>query len=53
MVPESDPVSDFNGNVWFSDGFRVVLWLSGEPVSLKDATGRNWDNVLAAKAVER
>lgn len=53
MVPESDPVSDFNGNVWFSDGFRVVLWLSGEPVSLKNATGRNWDNVLAAKAVER
>ena len=52
-VPESDPVSDFNGNVWFSDGFRVVLWLSGEPVSLKDATGRNWDNVLAAKAAEQ
>ena len=52
-VPENDPVSDFNGNVWFSDGFRVVLWLSGEPVSLKDATGRNWDNVLAVKAAEQ
>jgi hypothetical protein len=49
-VPASDPVNDFSGNVWFSDGFRLVLWLSGEPVSLLDAQSRDWDDVLAARA---
>ena len=48
-VPETAPVSGLNGNVWFADGFRVVLWLSGEPVSLMDAHSRNWDNILAAR----
>lgn len=48
-VPKTDPVTDFNGNVWFSDGFRIVLWLSGEPVSLLEAESRNWDNILTVR----
>jgi hypothetical protein len=47
VVPETDPVGDFNGNVWFSDGYRLVLWLSGEPVDLKVAKDRHWDAILA------
>ena len=47
VVPETDPVDDFNGNVWFSDGYRLVLWLSGEPVDLKVAKDRHWDAILA------
>ena len=52
-VSENDPVNTFDGNVWFSDGFRIVLWLSGEPVSLLDAYSRNWDDILAAIATEK
>ena len=51
-VDDKEPVSDFNGNVWFSDGFRIVMWLSGEPVSLKKARSRDWDDILAAKAAK-
>ncbi len=28
---------------FFSDGYRVVLWLSGDPVSMLDATEVDWD----------
>jgi hypothetical protein len=28
---------------FFSDGYRVVIWLSGEPVSLLDITTVEWD----------
>lgn len=52
-VDEADPVSDFKGNVWFSDGFRIVMWLSGEPVSLLTAKSRKWDDVLAALEASR
>lgn len=50
-VPKTDPVSDFSGNAWFSDGFRIVLWLSGEPVSLTEAQSREWDDILSAREV--
>lgn len=43
----SNPLHDFNGNPWFSDGFRVVLWLSGTPVSLVETRRVQWDDVLA------
>jgi len=28
---------------FFSDGYRIVLWLSGDPVSLLDTSVINWD----------
>ena len=49
-VPATNPANGLNGNVWFSDGFRIVLWLSGDPISLVDAESRNWDDILAGAA---
>jgi hypothetical protein len=44
---EVAPVGSFWTNLikspFFSDGYRIVLWLSGEPVSLLDATVIDWD----------
>lgn len=39
------PGTDFNGNPFFTDGFRAVLWFSGAPYSLLDTTRLNWDEV--------
>lgn len=42
-VSYESPVLDFNDNAWFSDGLRVVVWVSGDPVSLADARSLDWD----------
>jgi hypothetical protein len=39
----NDPVVDFNGNSFFSDGIRIVMWLSGEPISLQETRNMYWD----------
>jgi hypothetical protein len=46
-VDRDSPARDFNGHIWFSDGFRLVLWLSGEPVSLTKAGDLGWDSILS------
>ena len=43
VVPQDSPLLDFNDNPWYSDGHISVLWISGEPVSLKAAHGYKWD----------
>jgi hypothetical protein len=48
-VPESAPEFDFNDNPWFSDGFRLVLWISGETIALMETESRRWDAVVDAK----
>ncbi|MGB7453774.1 MAG: LssY C-terminal domain-containing protein [Lysobacterales bacterium] len=44
-IPFDQPGTDFNGNPFFTDGFRAVLWFSGAPYSLLDTTRLNWDEV--------
>ena len=36
------PAADFNGNPFFTDGSRAVLWFSGEPYSLLDTVRLKW-----------
>ena len=36
---------DFNGNQFFTDGLRAVMWFSGAPCSLLDTTLIDWDSV--------
>ncbi len=43
VVKMNDPVVDFNGNSFFSDGIRIVMWLSGEPISLQETRNMYWD----------
>ena len=47
-VTETEPVLDFNDNAWFSDGLRLVIWVSGEPVSLQEAQTVKWDDPSSA-----
>ena len=35
---------DFNGSKYFTDGFLILAWLSGEPVSLLETVNLNWDD---------
>jgi len=46
VVPIEDPAVDFNDNTFFTDGVRIVMWLSGDPVSLQDTRNMNWDVIL-------
>jgi len=41
-VPVDQPVIGFNGNKFFTDGSRSVMWLSGVPYSLLDTTEVQW-----------
>lgn len=43
VVPSESPVMDFNGNPFFSDGGRIVMWLSGNPVALQEVRRIDWD----------
>jgi len=45
VVPMENPVVDFNDNPFFTDGIRIVMWLSGDPVALQDARNLNWDMI--------
>ena len=44
-VPFDRPQTDFNGNQFFTDGSRAVMWLSGTPYSLLDTRLIDWDEV--------
>jgi hypothetical protein len=37
---------DFNGAHYYTDGFRVVLWLSDDTVSLNETKSAQWDSPL-------
>ena len=46
-VPPETPAFDFHGNPWFSDdAYRIVIWVSGEPVALTEATPIIWDRPI-------
>lgn len=45
-VPQDMPQTDFHGNPWFTkDPYRLVLWVSGEPMALSEASLIEWDRV--------
>ena len=46
-VPFDARQRDFTGDEYFTDGYRAVLWVSGEPVSLIDTRTLSWDAVPA------
>ena len=49
-VAQDSPALDFNENAWFSDGYRLVLWLSGDAVSLSETSEIVWDQAVQSKA---
>ena len=42
VVPMENPQLDFNNNPFFSDGGRIVMWLSGEPVAMQEVRNMHW-----------
>lgn len=42
QVPFDQPQTDFNGNQFFTDGLRSVMWLSGTPYSLLETIAIDW-----------
>jgi hypothetical protein len=41
----SDPKTTFRGTTYITDGYRLVMWLTGDPVKLSDAEMLDWDRV--------
>ena len=52
-VPMNSPMLDFNNNAFFTDGGRVVLWLSGNPVALQDVRNLRWEDQPAIRSKEQ
>jgi len=42
-VPFSRPVFPFTGPHYFTDGYWLVMWISGSAVSMLDAKNADWD----------
>ena len=51
VVPMGNPLTDFNDNPFFTDGIRIVMWLSGDPVALQDTRKMQWDVILEDNVV--
>lgn len=41
-VSQDDPRGNLTGDPWFTDGLRLVLWLSSEPVAISELETLNW-----------
>ena len=41
-VSFDNPSGNLTGDPWFSDGYRIVLWVSSQPVSIDDVDFLEW-----------
>jgi hypothetical protein len=41
-APIEAPRANLTGDPYFTDGYRIVLWVSAEPVSIADVEDRSW-----------
>jgi len=49
-VPMSAPETDFAGRPWFTqDPYRLVIWISGRPIALPQATPIEWIAPVATR----
>lgn len=49
QVPQETPEFDFHGNPWFAnDAYRIVIWVSGNPIALSDASVVEWGRLEPA-----
>ncbi len=44
-VAQDDPRGNLTGDPWFTDGLRLVLWISSEPVAISDIEFLDWRRV--------
>jgi len=43
-VPMDQPRGNLTGDPWFSDGYRLVLWVTSEPTDLSEIRVLPWEN---------
>jgi hypothetical protein len=43
-VPQDSPKGNLTGDPWFTDGYRLVLWITSEPTALSDLEALPWRN---------
>ena len=44
VVPQDEPRGNLTGDPWFTDGYRVVLWVTAEPSPISSLTALPWRN---------
>ncbi|MCK5553914.1 MAG: LssY C-terminal domain-containing protein, partial [Deltaproteobacteria bacterium] len=42
-APMSEPRENLNGDPYFTDGYRLVLWVSSEPISFDEVEFLAWE----------
>jgi hypothetical protein len=45
-ISKETPEVDFMSRAWFSDGFKIVLWISGDAIALSETEFVEWDRVV-------
>ena len=49
-IPLATPATDFAGRPWFTrDPYRIVMWISGQPIAMSQATRFNWIEVTPSR----
>jgi len=48
-APITKPRRDIWGNRYFTDGYRIVLWVSSEPVSFSEVVNAKWEKPMKEK----
>ena len=43
-VPENEPRGNLTGDPWFTDGYRLVLWVTSQPTALSELEPLPWRN---------
>ena len=43
-VPREQPRGNLTGDPWFTDGYRLVLWVTSEPTPISDLVALPWRN---------
>ena len=43
-VPEDEPRGNLTGDPWFTDGFRLVLWVTSQPTAISELESLPWRN---------
>jgi hypothetical protein len=51
-VPIDQPKGNLTGDPWFTDGYRLVLWVTAEPRAIDDMLNLNWRNPLRDRGTD-
>ena len=44
-MPQDNPRGNLTGDPWFTDGLRLVLWVTAEPTAIDQVETLDWRQV--------